>query len=367
MKQRIQSLGLGLHITLGFVFVLGLMVALGAIGLQHVADANRRLREIAQNNNVKTELATAMHNALRERALSMHALSIMTDPFDRDAEIQRFNAQGNRYVAARTRLEALATSEAEQRILAHILELTRQAQPEVQAVVEMSVFTDDQAAIFERMRNVAMPRQRAIAEEVSSLVDLQRQQTNQAVLDAEEAYLHVRTLMLGLGALALATGILIAWIVGRHVTRQARQLADQALYDPLTGLANRALLQRQLEYEIGLARRDGSAFAVALLDLDRFKEVNDTLGHTVGDELLREAGSRLQQAGRWRSPRARSWTTPATRSPYSPNSTAWACRSRSTTSAPGIPRSPTSSGCRSTSSRSTNPSCSTWKPTTTMR
>ncbi len=222
----------------------------------------------------------------------------MTDPFDRDAEIQRFNAQGNRYVQARMRLESMATSEAERRVLAHILELTRQAQPEVQAVVEMSVFMDDQAAIFERIRNVAMPRQRAIAEQVGSLVDLQRQQTNQAVLDAEEAYLHVRTLMLSLGTLALATGILIAWIVGRHVTRQARQLADQALYDPLTGLANRTLLQRQLEYEIGLARRDGTSFAVALLDLDRFKAVNDTLGHTVGDELLREAGNRLLQAVR---------------------------------------------------------------------
>ncbi|MEW6414944.1 MAG: EAL domain-containing protein [Pseudomonadota bacterium] len=298
MRQRVQAPGMGLHITFGFVFVLGLMVALGAIGLRHVSDANRRLRDIAQNNNVKTELATVMHSALRERALSMHALSIMTDPFDRDAEIQRFNAQGNRYVQARMRLESMATSEAERRVLAHILELTRQAQPEVQAVVEMSVFMDDQAAIFERIRNVAMPRQRAIAEQVGSLVDLQRQQTNQAVLDAEASYLRVRTLMLSLGTLALATGILIAWIVGRHVTRQARQLADQALYDPLTGLANRTLLQRQLEYEIGLARRDGTSFAVALLDLDRFKAVNDTLGHTVGDELLREAGNRLLQAVR---------------------------------------------------------------------
>ncbi|MFN3749760.1 MAG: putative bifunctional diguanylate cyclase/phosphodiesterase [Thiobacillus sp.] len=298
MKRRFHAPGMGLPIALGFVLVLWLMVALGAIGLRHVSEANRRLRDIAQNNNVKTELATAMHNALRERALSMHALSIMTDPFDRDAEIQRFNAQGNRYVEARARLASLATSAAERRILGHILELTRQAQPEVQAVVEMSVFMDDQAAIFERIRNVAMPRQRAIAEEVNNLVDLQRQQTNQAVLDAEESYLRVRTLMLSLGALALAAGILIAWIVGRHVTRQARQLADQAMYDPLTGLANRTLLQRQLEYEIELAKRSSTSFAVALLDLDRFKEVNDTLGHTVGDELLREAGSRLQQAVR---------------------------------------------------------------------
>ena len=298
MKQRIQARGMGLHITVGFVFVLGLMVALGAIGLRHVMDANQRLRDIAQNNNVKTKLATAMHNALRERVLSMHALAIMTDPFERDAEILRFNAQGNLYIQARDRLENMATSDEERRILANILELTREAQPQVQEVVEMSVFMDDQAAIFERIRSVAMPRQRAIVEQVGSLVDLQREQTNRAVLDAEASYGQVRTLMLALGALALAAGILIAWVVGRHVTRQARQLADQAMYDPLTGLANRTLQQRQLEHEIGLSRRAGTSFAVVLLDLDRFKEVNDTLGHAVGDELLREASDRLQRTVR---------------------------------------------------------------------
>ena len=298
MKQRIQSLGMGIPIGVGFVLVLALMVALGAIGLQHVADANQRLKSIAQNNNVKTELATVMQSALRERALSMHALSIMADPFDRDAEIQRFNTQGNLYIQARDRLQAMATSEEERRILQHIFDLTREAQPEVQSVVDMSVFLDDRTSIFKRITSVAMPRQRAIAEQVSTLLDLQRQQTNRAVLDAEASYARVRTLMLVLGGVALAMGLLIAWLVSRHVTRQAQQLATQALYDPLTGLANRTLLHRQLEHEIELAKRDSTAFAVMLLDLDRFKEVNDTLGHAVGDELLREAGNRLLQTVR---------------------------------------------------------------------
>jgi len=289
---------MGIPIGIGFVLVLALMVALGAIGLQHVVDANQRLKSIAQNNNVKTELATVMQSALRERALSMHALSIMADPFERDAEIQRFNREGNLYIQARDRLQAMVASEEERRILATILALTREAQPEVQAVVEMSVFMDDQTSIFQRITGVAMPRQRAIAEQVNALLDLQRQQTNRAVLDAEASYVRVRTLMLGLGIVALAVGLLIAWIVSRHVTRQAQQLAQQAMYDPLTGLANRTLLHRQLEHEIELAKRDGTSFAVMLLDLDRFKEVNDTLGHSVGDELLREAGNRLQQAVR---------------------------------------------------------------------
>lgn len=298
MNQRTQSLGMGAWIGVGFIVVLALMVALGATGLRYVAEANQRLKDIAQGNNVKTELATVMHSALRERALAMHALPILADPFEKDAEVLRFNSQGTIYMGARERLERMPLSPEERRILAHILELTRAAQPEVQAVVEMAIFTDDQQEIFERIRSVAMPRQRAIAEQVGVLLQLQREQTAAAVRNAEASYARVRNLMLGLGTLALMMGMAIAWIVSRRVTRQAEQLATQAMYDPLTGLANRALLHKQLEHEIEVSKRTHTTFGVALLDLDRFKEVNDTLGHYVGDELLRVAGQRLREAVR---------------------------------------------------------------------
>ena len=85
---------MGARIGMGFIIVLTLMVALSAIGLRYVADANQHLKGIAHDNNVKIELATEMHSALRERALSMHTLPMLTDPFDKDAEIQRFNNQG---------------------------------------------------------------------------------------------------------------------------------------------------------------------------------------------------------------------------------------------------------------------------------
>jgi diguanylate cyclase (GGDEF)-like protein len=75
-----------------------------------------------------------------------------------------------------------------------------------------------------------------------------------------------------------------------------QQLEAAANYDALTGLANRNMLENLLERSIRTARRNRKRLAVMFIDLDRFKEVNDTLGHAAGDELLREASGRLQTA-----------------------------------------------------------------------
>jgi diguanylate cyclase (GGDEF)-like protein len=298
MKQKRQEhIGISNPIAAGFLVVLVLMASLTVVGLRHVAETNARLKGIVENNNVKTDLATSMQAALRERALSMHALSVLTDSFDKDAEVQRFDALGAAYVEARQHLENLSLSKEESAILERIRSLTREAQPEVQAVVDLSM-AGGEAEIYDRIRNSAIPRQREIAEQVNALIRQQQDLTAAAVRDAEVSYNEVRDLMYLLGASALLVGLMIALFVSRRVSRQAEELAAQALYDPLTGLPNRSLLQDRLEQGIALSRRVKRPFAVALMDLNRFKEVNDTLGHEVGDELLREVGERLRQTVR---------------------------------------------------------------------
>ncbi len=100
------------------------------------------------------------------------------------------------------------------------------------------------------------------------------------LLDAQGALLH-----------------LIVSFIDITARKQAEEtLTHQVLHDSLTGLPNRVLLADRLEQGLHTARRTGTPLALLLVDLDRFKEVNDTLGHPVGDLLLQVVAARLRAA-----------------------------------------------------------------------
>ena len=113
---------------------------------------------------------------------------------------------------------------------------------------------------------------------------------------ASEAFLPVAgVLELILFALFILLVPLLAR-VSRRIGRQLERIRHQALHDELTGLPNRLRFTAGVAEAVEQASEERLTFAVLLLDIDRFKEVNDALGHDVGDELLVDIGGRLVQA-----------------------------------------------------------------------
>ncbi|WP_426449301.1 putative bifunctional diguanylate cyclase/phosphodiesterase [Paenibacillus sp. S-38] len=94
----------------------------------------------------------------------------------------------------------------------------------------------------------------------------------------------------------ILVGPLMIWIASDIRRREftERQLSYLAYYDPLTGLPNRQMFQQSLTMAVHSANQDGRKLAVMFIDLDRFKNVNDTFGHAFGDQLLVEAADRLR-------------------------------------------------------------------------
>jgi diguanylate cyclase (GGDEF)-like protein len=130
-----------------------------------------------------------------------------------------------------------------------------------------------------------------------ALVPLLSAQLFSALLTLAAVYLTHR---LGLTGFILFGLILVIfqYLVGELLTSKRRSDALQriATTDELTGLANRERFREIVEQRIAAARTSGGRFAVMLMDLDRFKEINDTLGHHYGDVLLRDLGPRLAWA-----------------------------------------------------------------------
>lgn len=132
---------------------------------------------------------------------------------------------------------------------------------------------DDEAAVLKREKSAA-------AREV-------------AAADAIQATADERMIMLQQANAHLVTAAIEAHKLAEQIETAKIQLDHLAHHDVLTGLPNRLLLQDRLSQAIELARRQGRQLAVMFLDLDRFKYINDSLGHAVGDQLLQSIAQRL--------------------------------------------------------------------------
>ncbi len=209
-------------VSAGFALALALIVALTLVGLHHLEDTNARLEAIVNENNVKTRLANQMRDILRDRAISMFSIAIMSDPFDKDEEMIRFYNYGSSYQQVRLELGSLIHLPQEKRVLASIDTLTRANQPLMVRIVDMAAGSHSLQAM-EELQVEGIPLQHQLVKDLDNLIQIQRGMTNEAARTAQIAYTRTRWLMITLGGVAL----LVAGIVAAAVVRRTARLAAE--------------------------------------------------------------------------------------------------------------------------------------------
>ena len=212
----------------GFAIVLTLMVSLTLIGLSQMAAINNRLERIVDENNVKTELATIMRDSLRDRAISMHTIVVLDDPFELDDELQRFFEYGAHFTQARQKLDQMPLSTAEKQVLARLFNLTTITQPVVIKTIELGLDNNNFEAL-QILQNETIPLQKKLEKELDELVKLQRDATRAAATEASQAYNQTRLLMVVLGISAVILGVFIAAFVIRRAKTQTLEIEKEKL------------------------------------------------------------------------------------------------------------------------------------------
>ncbi|MBW8371428.1 MAG: EAL domain-containing protein [Thiobacillus sp.] len=281
----------------GFVIQLLLILFVTAIGLQQLRMTADNLSTVVDVHMKKLGLTKTMMIAARERTISMFRLARSEDPFERDEMFMQFNSSGSQFAQARVALLNMPLSERERELIVLQGQLTGIAMPIQTQIVEMLRNDFNREAEEEVLAN-AIPAQNSV---LAVLVELDAETQKIALAASRKAHgAHevARFWMYLLSGIALLLGVFVAGVVMYYTNRVSREREHLATHDTLTGLPNRMLFMDRLEQSLIRAQRRETLVGVMFIDLDRFKRVNDTLGHACGDQLICEVAKRLQAVTR---------------------------------------------------------------------
>ena len=281
----------------GFIVQLLLILFVTAIGLQQLRVTANNLGTVVDVHMRKLSLTKTMMSAARERTLCMFRLSMSHDPFERDRLFLQFNQHGAEFADARMALLNMPLSPREHELIDLQGHLTGIARPmQNRAVNALSGDFDQKAE--EQVLNGAIPAQNNVLS-VLSLLDTETQKLAlEASRKAHQAHEVARFWMYLLSGFALLLGMFVAAAVMHYTKRASRERHHLATHDALTGLPNRMLFMDRLGQSLVRAQRRNTLVGVMFIDLDRFKRVNDTLGHASGDTLICEVAQRLRATTR---------------------------------------------------------------------
>jgi diguanylate cyclase (GGDEF)-like protein len=327
---------IAVRLTVAFGLLLAVLGGVVALALGHAERIGDSSREVAESSLRQVLLARRAERAAQAGAQALHALFLLDRRDDRVAVYRQIDEAA---VEERAALAALVGDNAALRDRPLIDRVSR-ARSRFDAAFQRTVerVELDVAGARPTMVQETLPALRDFLGTLDALVMRKSDEANATIAGIRAQQARSRDQVLWLAGLAVLVALSGAFIITRSIARPlaqtvllAREIADGkldgpmpaagrdevgglvtalgemrdslaqrearivdlAFRDALTGLANRTLFNDRLGQAVGTAARTGHAMSVLVIDLDRFKEVNDLLGHPVGDALLVQVAGRL--------------------------------------------------------------------------
>lgn len=220
-------------LVVGFATTLGLFTVLAVMGLAYMYETQSTITTIVETHNVKTRLINEMHNAARERSLTIHTMLDTDDPFERDELFLYFNGLGARFAQARMTLLTMPLSEQEREILNRQGKLTGIALPLQNQIIDL-IQQYELARANVVLINEAVPAQDNVMRQLVNLGELQRQA---ALASAKQSKDKLRTLLrqiLTIGGFALVLGVFVSVFITRRISAVEAQLQLEKEFAEIT-------------------------------------------------------------------------------------------------------------------------------------
>jgi len=313
----------------GFILTMGLLLAVCVIGQNRVNDISEDFQNVIQNDVAQFIYLAQMRSAARDRMVTLWEISVMNDVFDRNDTYEEFLNAGTRFLVAREKFMQTSLTTSENTLYDKLIKNTAIAAEYHRAVV-INMLHDDNYISNDQVLHEVIPSNNNSLKILDKLISLQNSESinsfNKTTLDVTRttiimSFLTLLTVVIG-SIFAIYNIYANKKLINKiHNTNMELETSNQTLefrveqrtvqlrtaneklkeiahYDILTGLANRSLLTEQLRLVITQAKRDKKKAAILFIDLDGFKPVNDTYGHTAGDLVLKEVALRIKKLTR---------------------------------------------------------------------